>query len=107
MLFRSDGVSALEPRKSFKAWSETVVGKCKSWTDEQQDTPQVLLLIYGKVRAFLGRAGGAVLTRCDAVHRRVEAEGEFAVGYAAGEPPAARREQSGCVPVCAGRAGNR
>lgn len=52
-----DGAAALEPRKSFRAWSETVIGKCKSWTDEQQDTPQVLLLIYGKVRSR-SRTGG-------------------------------------------------
>lgn len=38
----------LEPRKSFKIWSETVMGKCKSWTDENIETASVLRLVYGK-----------------------------------------------------------
>lgn len=38
----------LEPRKSFKTWSETVVGKCREWTEEQTDTAAVLCLVYGK-----------------------------------------------------------
>ena len=38
----------LEPRKSFKLWSETVVGKCRSWTEEQVETASVLCLVYGK-----------------------------------------------------------
>ena len=38
----------LEPRKSFKTWSETVVGKCKDWTEEQTETAAVLCLVYGK-----------------------------------------------------------
>lgn len=38
----------LEPRRSFKAWSETVVGKCREWTDEQKETAAVLYLVYGK-----------------------------------------------------------
>ncbi|KAL8887567.1 MAG: hypothetical protein Q9215_004883 [Flavoplaca cf. flavocitrina] len=38
----------LEPRKSFKTWSETVVGKCKQWTEEQIETAGVLCLVYGK-----------------------------------------------------------
>ncbi|KAL8630044.1 hypothetical protein Q9189_004239 [Teloschistes chrysophthalmus] len=38
----------LEPRKSFKTWSETVVGKCKEWTEEQTETAAVLCLVYGK-----------------------------------------------------------
>lgn len=38
----------LEPRKSFKMWSETVVGKSKAWTDEQLETASVLCLVYGK-----------------------------------------------------------
>jgi len=38
----------LEPRKSFKAWSETVVGKCREWTEEQAETAAVLCLVYGK-----------------------------------------------------------
>ncbi|KAK5625890.1 hypothetical protein RRF57_001606 [Xylaria bambusicola] len=38
----------LEPRSSFKAWRETVVGKCREWTQEQIETAAVLWLIYGK-----------------------------------------------------------
>lgn len=38
----------LEPRKSFKVWKETVVGKCKEWTEEQIETAAVLCLVYGK-----------------------------------------------------------
>lgn len=38
----------LEPRKSFRSWSETVLGKCKEWTEEQIETAAVLCLVYGK-----------------------------------------------------------
>ncbi|GAB7349349.1 hypothetical protein MBLNU459_g8481t1 [Dothideomycetes sp. NU459] len=38
----------LEPRKSFKTWSETVVGKCREWTEEEIETSAVLCLVYGK-----------------------------------------------------------
>ena len=38
----------LEPRKSFKVWSETVAGRCRVWTDEQLETAGVLALVYGK-----------------------------------------------------------
>ncbi|KAB5591393.1 Phytochrome-like histidine kinase [Ceratobasidium theobromae] len=38
----------LEPRKSFKAWKETVSGRCRVWTDEQLETAGVLALVYGK-----------------------------------------------------------
>lgn len=38
----------LEPRKSFKIWSETIVGKCKAWSDEHIETAAVLRLVYGK-----------------------------------------------------------
>lgn len=38
----------LEPRKSFKMWSETVFGKSKEWTEEQVETAAVLCLVYGK-----------------------------------------------------------
>jgi light-regulated signal transduction histidine kinase (bacteriophytochrome) len=41
----------LEPRKSFKVWSETVGGRCRAWTDEQLETAGVLALVYGKVSA--------------------------------------------------------
>ncbi|EGG00131.1 uncharacterized protein MELLADRAFT_39867 [Melampsora larici-populina 98AG31] len=38
----------LEPRKSFKIWSETVRGRSKNWTEEQLETGSVLSLVYGK-----------------------------------------------------------
>ena len=38
----------LEPRKSFRTWSETVVGKCREWTEEEIETAAVLCLVYGK-----------------------------------------------------------
>lgn len=38
----------LEPRKSFKAWSEKIVGKCREWTEEEVETAAVLCLVYGK-----------------------------------------------------------
>ena len=41
-------VSHLEPRKSFKIWSETVVGRCKPWSDDNLETAAVLRLVYGK-----------------------------------------------------------
>ena len=37
----------LEPRSSFKAWHETVVGKCREWSEEQVETAAVLCLVYG------------------------------------------------------------
>ncbi|KAI0011451.1 hsp90-like protein [Xylariaceae sp. FL0662B] len=38
----------LEPRSSFKVWHETVIGKCREWTEEQAETAAVLCLVYGK-----------------------------------------------------------
>ncbi|KAH8666279.1 putative cyanobacterial phytochrome B [Xylariales sp. PMI_506] len=38
----------LEPRKSFQVWHETVVGKCREWSEEQVETAAVLCLVYGK-----------------------------------------------------------
>ncbi|KAK0201594.1 hypothetical protein DFS33DRAFT_1348574 [Desarmillaria ectypa] len=47
--FKGDGSKAvLEPRKSFKMWSETVAGRSRAWTDEQLETAGVLALVYGK-----------------------------------------------------------
>ena len=40
--------SVLEPRASFKTWSETVAGRCRAWTDEHLETAGVLALVYGK-----------------------------------------------------------
>ncbi|KAF2279740.1 uncharacterized protein EI97DRAFT_370543 [Westerdykella ornata] len=38
----------LEPRTSFKTWRETVIGKCREWTEEEVEAAAVLCLIYGK-----------------------------------------------------------
>lgn len=43
-----EGEAALEPRKSFKVWSETVEGTCRAWKDEELETASVLCLVYGK-----------------------------------------------------------
>ncbi|KAE8542982.1 hypothetical protein D1P53_000469 [Cryptococcus gattii VGV] len=40
--------ASLEPRKSFKAWTETVTGCSRSWTDDELESAGVLALIYGK-----------------------------------------------------------
>ena len=45
----SEGTEAqLQPRSSFKTWSETVSGKCSEWTEDQIETAAVLCLVYGK-----------------------------------------------------------
>ncbi|CCL99470.1 uncharacterized protein FIBRA_01488 [Fibroporia radiculosa] len=38
----------LEPRASFRTWSETVAGRCRAWSDEHLETAGVLALVYGK-----------------------------------------------------------
>ncbi|GAA5993889.1 hypothetical protein JCM5350_001586 [Sporobolomyces pararoseus] len=38
----------LEPRQSFKIWTEKVTGKSRAWTDEEKETAGVLCLVYGK-----------------------------------------------------------
>lgn len=40
--------ASLEPRKSFKTWSEIVTGRSRAWTDDQLESAGVLALIYGK-----------------------------------------------------------
>ncbi|XXG95397.1 hypothetical protein Hte_001659 [Hypoxylon texense] len=40
--------SFLEPRSSFKAWHEIVIGKSREWSEEQVETAAVLCLVYGK-----------------------------------------------------------
>ena len=40
--------NSLEPRTSFKTWSETVAGRSRAWTDEHLETAGVLALVYGK-----------------------------------------------------------
>ena len=43
-----DGAT-LEPRKSFKMWSQIIHGKSRAWTPEQLETASVLALVYSKV----------------------------------------------------------
>lgn len=45
---QSGDQASLEPRKSFKMWSETVLGRSRTWTDDQLESAGVLALIYGK-----------------------------------------------------------
>jgi light-regulated signal transduction histidine kinase (bacteriophytochrome) len=45
--------ATVEPRTSFKIWSETIQGKSRAWTDEQLETAGVLALVYGKVHQNL------------------------------------------------------
>lgn len=44
----NEAKAVLEPRKSFKIWSEVVVGTCRAWQDEELETASVLCLVYGK-----------------------------------------------------------
>ena len=51
--FKTEGRrNVLEPRTSFKTWSEVVAGRCRAWTDEHIETAGVLALVYGKVRSI-------------------------------------------------------
>ncbi|KAM0460770.1 hypothetical protein ACHAO4_001562 [Trichoderma viride] len=45
---RDGTMGYLEPRASFKTWSEIVIGKCRDWAEEQIETAAVLCLVYGK-----------------------------------------------------------
>ncbi|CAL1713504.1 unnamed protein product [Somion occarium] len=45
---QGDFNASLEPRKSFRLWSETVAGRCRAWSDEHLETAGVLALVYGK-----------------------------------------------------------
>jgi len=42
----------LEPRKSFKQWTEQIVGRCRDWSEEEAETASVLCLVYGKFIDF-------------------------------------------------------
>jgi light-regulated signal transduction histidine kinase (bacteriophytochrome) len=42
------GSDYLEPRMSFKRWTETVRGTSKEWTEDQLETASVLSLLYGR-----------------------------------------------------------
>jgi signal transduction histidine kinase len=47
-LIRESTGGPLEPRKSFKALNETIVGKCHEWSEEDRDTAAFLCLVYGR-----------------------------------------------------------
>jgi hypothetical protein len=49
----ADEASTLEPRKSFKTWSQVIAGRCRVWKDEQLETAGVLALVYGKVCSLI------------------------------------------------------
>lgn len=53
---QGDFNASLEPRKSFRLWSETVAGRCRAWSDEHLETAGVLALVYGKASGSSGRA---------------------------------------------------
>ncbi|KAK6582324.1 hypothetical protein PZA11_004732 [Diplocarpon coronariae] len=42
------GTEYLEPRMSFKRWTETVTGLSRDWTDDQMETASILSLLYGR-----------------------------------------------------------
>ena len=67
--------TSLEPRKSFKLWSETVAGRCRAWTDEHLETAGVLALVYGKVKLSLRLSRSLRLIAFPTVHRSVAAKG--------------------------------
>ncbi|KAI9051071.1 hypothetical protein LZ554_005179 [Drepanopeziza brunnea f. sp. 'monogermtubi'] len=45
---KRSGTEYLEPRMSFKRWTETVAGLSKAWTEDQTETAAVLSLLYGR-----------------------------------------------------------
>lgn len=47
-VIREGTTEYLEPRSSFQVWHETVLGKCREWSDEEVETAAVLCLVYGK-----------------------------------------------------------
>ena len=47
--FTKEGTEGyLEPRKSFRAWTEKVMGKSREWTEDKVETAAILSLVYGK-----------------------------------------------------------
>lgn len=94
--------ASLEPRASFKVWSETVAGRCRVWTGEQLETAGVLALVYGKVRrAVEPFCLRTVLKACIVVHRglaRARArEGESPTDKQDDEYPPFERRTRRCV----------
>jgi len=45
---KTGDMASLEPRKSFKVWNETVIGRSRAWTDDQMESAGTLALICGK-----------------------------------------------------------
>ncbi|KAK4046722.1 hypothetical protein OIO90_006453 [Microbotryomycetes sp. JL221] len=45
---KAEDLKPLEPRKSFKTWSETIVGRCRAWKDEELETASSVQVVYGK-----------------------------------------------------------
>lgn len=81
-----NGKLSLEPRKSFRIWSETVIGKCRGWTDENLEAASILRLVYGKFievwrqrEAALTSSKLTSLLLSNAAH-----EGTFAISYCSG-----------------------
>lgn len=56
----ADASATLEPRKSFKIWRELMVGKARSWTEDQIDSAGVLGLVYGKFISVWRERQGAI-----------------------------------------------
>jgi light-regulated signal transduction histidine kinase (bacteriophytochrome) len=49
---QNPGGGYLEPRQSFKRWTETVLGMSKEWAEDQLETASVLSLLYGRFIAI-------------------------------------------------------
>jgi len=47
-LMRSGTTEYLEPRRSFRRWTEMVVGTSREWTVDQLEAASILSLLYGK-----------------------------------------------------------
>ncbi|KAM0790366.1 hypothetical protein ACM66B_003249 [Microbotryomycetes sp. NB124-2] len=45
---KEEDLKPLEPRKSFKTWTETIVGRCRTWKDEELETASSVQVVYGK-----------------------------------------------------------
>lgn len=54
--------NSLEPRKSFKTFTEKVVGRSRAWTPDQLETSGTLLLVYSKFIAVWREKQSAVAT---------------------------------------------
>ncbi|KAK4047468.1 hypothetical protein OIV83_005380 [Microbotryomycetes sp. JL201] len=45
---KEEDLKPLEPRKSFKTWTEKIVGRCRAWKDEELETASSVQVVYGK-----------------------------------------------------------